>query len=213
MTRRPVKILVLRAMTWPILVTFNVVARVWTLLGSTSRRGARRLADSGTARQARQAAEVRLRAIAHAYAESTPLVLRLLVIEDYCTRGMVGWDLFTPVRPAHRVSCWMRLTAYYSSPLPPTETISRILDAGKQPLSGIPITHETAREDGRGELTHAGHTFTWGQPGSPVSEPERPANAYRFVCEPPTASVGSIRRRYGTVFVLTLPSDSYYRIP
>ncbi|MFD4759513.1 hypothetical protein ACFWOJ_11615 [Streptomyces sp. NPDC058439] len=200
-------------MTWPILGTFNVVARVWTLLGSTSRRRARRLTDSDTARQARQAAEARLRAIAHAYAESTPLVLRLLVIEDHYTRGMVGWDLFTPITPAYQVSCWMRLTAYYSSPLPPAETITRILDTGKQTLSGIPFTHNTAREDGRGELTHAGHTLTWDQPGSSAPEPEQPANAYRFVCEPPAASVGGIRRRYGTVFALSLPPGDYYRIP
>ncbi|MGW3495693.1 hypothetical protein [Streptomyces sp. NPDC001020] len=204
------KILVLRAMTWPILGTFNVAARVWTLLGSTSSRGARRLADSDTARQARQAAEARLRAIAHTYAESTPLVLRLLVIEDYYARGMVGWNLFTPVRPARRVSCWMRLTAYYSSPLPSAETISRILDAGTQPLFRYPLfTRNTAREDGRCDLTHVSHTLTGGQPDSPVSEPERPANANRFVCEPPAASVGGIRRRYGTVFVLTLPSGGY----
>ncbi|MEU7566895.1 hypothetical protein AB0A99_12910 [Streptomyces fradiae] len=105
------KILVLRAVTWPFLAMCSVVARVWTLLGSTSRYRARRLADSGTAQQARQAAEARLRAIAQACAESTPLVLRLLVVEDHYTRGMSGWDLFNPVRPAYRVSCWMRLSA------------------------------------------------------------------------------------------------------
>ncbi|GGR10027.1 hypothetical protein [Streptomyces aurantiogriseus] len=159
MTRRPVKILVLRAVTWPLLVTLNVVARVWTLLGSTSRRRARRLAASDTARQARQDAEARLRAIADAYAGSTPLVLRLLVVEDHYTRGTASLDLFTSLRPAYRVSCWMRLTAYYSSPLPPAETITRILDAGEQALSGIPFTHDIAHEDS-GELAHAGHTLT-----------------------------------------------------
>ncbi|CAM5605168.1 hypothetical protein SAURM35S_03666 [Streptomyces aurantiogriseus] len=100
MTRRPVKILVLRAVTWPLLVTLNVVARVWTLLGSTSRRRARRLAASDTARQARQDAEARLRAIADAYAGSTPLVLRLLVVEDHYTRGTASLDLFTSLRRA-----------------------------------------------------------------------------------------------------------------
>lgn len=213
MTRRPVKILVLRTVTWPLLAAFNVVARVWTLLGSTSRRTAHQLADSDTARQARQDTEARLRAIAHAYAESTPLVLRLLVVEDHYTRGMASWDLFTPVRSAYRVSCWMRLTAYYSSPLPPAETVTRILDAGEQVLSGIPFTHDIASEGRQGELTRAGHALTWDLPGSLVPEPEQPANAYRFLCEPPAASVSDIRRRYNTVFILNLPVEDYCRIP
>ncbi|MFI9582832.1 hypothetical protein ACIHCQ_13525 [Streptomyces sp. NPDC052236] len=192
---------------------FNVVARVWTLVGSTSRYRAHRLADSDTAQQARQAAEARLRAIVHAYAESTPLVLRLVVVEDHYTRGMAGWDLFNPVKPAYRVSCWMRLKAYYSSPLSSAEAINRILAAGEQALSGIPFAHDNAPEDRRGGVTHAGHTLTWDQPGSQVPEPERPANAYRFVCEPPAASVGGIRRRHSTVFALTLPLEHYYQIP
>ncbi|MET9518246.1 hypothetical protein [Streptomyces sp. NPDC002994] len=207
------KILVLRAATWPLLAMFNVVARVWTLVGSTSRYRAHRLADSDTAQQARQAAETRLRAIAHAYAESTPLVLRLLVVEDHYTRGMADWDLFNPVRPAYRVACWMRLTAYYSSPLSPSETITGILAAGEHALSSIPFTHDNTHEDKGDALTHAGHTLAWDHPGSQVPEPAQPANAYRFVCEPPAASVGGIRRRHGTVFALTLPPVDYYRVP
>ncbi|GGW87288.1 hypothetical protein CP966_33830 [Streptomyces galilaeus] len=207
------KILVLRAVAWPLLATFDVVARLWTLLGSTSRRKAHRLADSATARQACHAAEARLCAIAHAYAETTPLVLRFLVVDDHCTRGLAGWDLFTPVRRAFRVSCWMRLTAYYSSPLPPTETITRILDAGEHALSGIPFTHSTTGEKRRGELDSVGHALTWDQPASPVPEPEQPAHAYRFTYEPSAANVGGIRRQHGTVFMLTLPPEDYYRIP
>lgn len=207
------KNIVLRAAAWPLLATFAVVARVWTLLGSTSLRRAHRLADSVTARQARQTAEARLRTIAHAYVESTPLVLRLLVVDDHCTRGMAGWDLITPVRPSYRVSCSMRLTAYYSSPLASAETITRILDAGGQALSAIPFTHDTARGGRQGELTCAGHSLTWDQPGSPVPEPEQPSNAHQIICEPPAASVGDIRRRHGTVFMLSLLPEDYYRIP
>lgn len=207
------KIIVLRAVTRPLLATFAVVARVWTLLGSTSRRRAHRLADSVTARQARQTAEARLRAIAHAYAESTPLVLHLLVVDDHCTRGTASWDLFTPVRPSYRVSCSMRLTAYYSSPLSSAETITRILDAGDQAVSAIPFTHDTAGEGRQGELSCAGHSLTWDQPGSPVPEPEQQANAHQFICEPTEASVGDIRRRDGMVFMLSLPPEDYYRIP
>ncbi|MDN3297595.1 hypothetical protein QWM81_26870 [Streptomyces ficellus] len=213
MTRRPVKVLMLRAVTRPLLLTFNVVARLWTLLGSTSRHRAHRLADSDTAQQARQAAEARLRAIAQAYAQSTPLVLRLVVVEDSYTRGMAGWDMFNPVKPAYQVSCSMRLTAYYSSPLPAPETITRILAAGEQALSGIPFTHDNAHEDRQGAMTHVGHTLTWDQPGSHVPEPEQPANAFRFVCQPPGARVDGIRRRHGTVFALTLPPENYYQVP
>ncbi|GAA2923048.1 hypothetical protein GCM10010446_03980 [Streptomyces enissocaesilis] len=140
-------------------------------------------------------------------------MLRLVVLEDCYTRGMVGWDLFNPVRPAYRVSCRMRLKAYYSSPLPSAEAITRILAAGEHALSGIPFTHDNAHEDRGGGMTHAGHTLTWDQPGSQVPEPEPPANAYRFVCEPSAASVGGIRRRHGTVFALTLPPAGYYQIP
>lgn len=211
MTRRPVNILLVRALTWPLLATFNVVARVWTLLGSTSRRRARRLAESDPVRQARQAAEARLRAIAHAYAGGTPLVLHLLVVEDHCTRGMASWDLFTPIKPAYQVSCWMRLRAYYSSPLPPGETVSGILDAGEQPLSGIPFTHDHAREAAGARLAHAGHVLTWDEPGAPILEPAQSPNTYKLVRQPPTVSVADIRRRFGMVFALTLPPDDYYR--
>lgn len=213
LSRRPVKVLALRAVTWPLLATFGVVARVWTLLGSTSRYRAHRLADSDSAQQARQAAETRLRATAQAYAESTPLVLRLVVVEDHYTRGRVGWDLFTPVRPAYRVSCWMRLTAYYSSPLPPAETITRVLTAGEQALSSVPFTYDNAHEARRGGMAHAGHTLTWDHSGSQVPDPEPSANAYRFVREPTAASVSGTRRRYGTVFTLTLPPVDYFRAP
>lgn len=213
LTRRPMKTLVLRVVTWPLLAMFNVAARVWTLLGSTSRYRAHRLAESDTAQQFRQAAEARLRAIAHTYAASTPLVLRLLVVEDHYTRGMADWDLFRPVKPAYRVACQMRLTAYYSSPLSPAETITEILAAGEHALSSIPFTRDNTPEDQRDALTHAGHTFSWDHPGSPVPAPLQPAHACRFVCEPPAASLGGIRRSYGTVFALDLPPADYYRVP
>ncbi|MGH4036035.1 hypothetical protein ACQB60_44875 [Actinomycetota bacterium Odt1-20B] len=184
MTRRPLKNLMLRVVTWPLLAAFSVVARVWTLLGSTSPRRARRLADSDTAWQARQAAEARLRDIARTYAYSTPLALHLLVVEDQYTRGTVEWDLFTPVSPAFRVCCWMRLTGYFSSPLPAAQTITQILAEGERALSGIPFTHNTTREHTTGELAHAGHVLAWDQPGALIPEPEQPTHTYRFVREP-----------------------------
>ncbi|WP_327238180.1 hypothetical protein OG349_33565 [Streptomyces sp. NBC_01317] len=146
--------------------------------------------------------------------ESTPLVLRLLVVEDRCAPGVAGWDLFRPVRAADRVSCALRVTAYFSSPLPVAETLAGILGAGERALSGIPFTRGTVRQDRPGELSRAGHTLTWDQPGFPVPWPGQSADAYRFVCEPPRATgTDDIRCQYGTVFALTLPPAAYFRMP
>lgn len=210
LTSRPVKESALRAVGRPLLALFNAAAKLWTLLASTSHRRARRLATSATAQQARQAAEARLQTIAYAYAQSTPLVLRLIVLEDHWMPGTAGWDLFNPVRASHKVSCRMRLTAYYSSPLPPAETITRIFAAGERPLSSIPFIRGIAHES-HGELTHVGHTLTWDQPGSPVPEPT--SVTHRLMCDPSAASVGDIRRRHDTVFALDLPTDNYYQVP
>lgn len=208
------KLLVLRAAWWPFLAVFSVVARVWTFLGSTGHRRAWRLASSDAARQAGQAAETRLRGIVETYTESTPLVLRLLVVRDHFTRGMADWDFFRPTRAAFRVSCEMHVTAYFSSPLPPAQTLARILDAGEAGLSGVPFTRDTACQYRPGELTHAGHTLTWDQSTLLVADSSKPLNTFRCLYEP--SSVGGlsgIRDRYGTVFSLALPPAVYFRMP
>ncbi|MGP4090648.1 hypothetical protein [Streptomyces sp. KR55] len=107
----------------------------------------------------------------------------------------------------------MRVTAYYSSPLPPAETIGRILDAGEQPLSPIPFTRANTPLPSADEIAHAGHILTWDRPGQPLTEPERLTGVYRYVREPASSSVGEIRRQRGIVFALALPSDYYYRMP
>ncbi|MFF6998862.1 hypothetical protein ACFY93_28440 [Streptomyces sp. NPDC008313] len=115
------------------------------------------------------------------------------------------------MRPDYRVSCWIRLTAYYSSPLQPDETIAMILAAGEQPLSSIPFTRGSIDEDER-EMSHAGHTLTWDQPGSPIPEPGQPFSEIKPVSESSPASVGDIRRSFGTVYALTLPQEDYYQV-
>ncbi|WP_176156455.1 hypothetical protein [Streptomyces sp. NA03103] len=87
-----------------------------------------------------------------------------------------------------------------------------ILAAGEQPLSSIPFTRGSIGEDGR-EMANAEHTFTWDQPGSPIPEPEQIASEIKLVGESPSACLDDIRRRFGTVYALTLPQDHYYQVP
>ncbi|MFI1188509.1 hypothetical protein [Streptomyces californicus] len=214
-----VKPRLLGAVGWPLLVVCAGVARVWTALGSTGRRSARRLAAAVPARRAARDAETRLRAIVATYAASTPLEPRLLVIEDRYTPGVAESGLFTLHRADCRVSCRMLVTAYFTSPLPPAETLSQIAEAGERALSGIPFTRALAapaRSNGPGELSHAGHTLTWDRPAAPLPEPaESPYDhRLRLLCEPsPEERVEDVRRRYGTVFALTLSPVIYYRMP
>ncbi len=210
----------LGAVERPLLVVFAGVARVWTAFGSTGRRRACRLASAAPARRAARDAEARLRAIVATYAVSTPLEPRLLVIEDRYAPGVAGSGLFTLHRAGCRVSCRMLVTAYFSSPLPPAETLSRILDAGERALSGIPFTRELVGSDrppDSGELSRAGHTLTWDRPAAPLPEPaESPYDhRLRLRCEPSPEGGGvqGVRSRYGTVFALTLPPVTYYRVP
>ncbi|MFJ3934982.1 hypothetical protein [Streptomyces parvus] len=210
-----VNALLVRWVWWPLLVAFAAVARVWTVLNSTSHRGARRLAGSDAARQAGRAAEARLRAIVGTYVENTPLELRLLVIEDHYSRGWADLGLLTLSRSAYRASCEMRVTAYFSSPLPLAETLAHILDAGERGLSGIPFTYDLAPGDSPGELAHAGHVLTWNQSTVPLPEHAEGAHDCRFrlLLDPPIASnVASIRRRHGAVFALALPPTTYFRV-
>ncbi|MGA5082834.1 hypothetical protein [Streptomyces pseudogriseolus] len=87
-----------------------------------------------------------------------------------------------------------------------------ILAAGEQPLSSIPFTRGSISEDGH-EMANAEHTLTWDQQGSPIPEPEQLASEIEFVGESPSARLGDIRRRFGTVYALTLSQDHYYQVP
>jgi hypothetical protein len=202
-----------------LLLAYALFERALSLIVSTSRRKAHRLASGEAARQARHASEARLRTIAGRYEEETSLTLRLLVIDDHCVPGILDWDLFTPRRPTHKVRCWMRLTAYYTSPLAPSDTIDAILTAGDQPLSPIPFTHE---HDGTGtdlipgppgNRVRAGHVLDWDHPSHTLPEPEEHPGLYRRVHEPPHATVADLRHQHGIIYRLTLPADDYYRLP
>lgn len=203
-----------RALTEPLRIAALATVSVWSTCVSTSRRKARRLAGSREAEQARHGAETRLRAIATAYDEETPLTLRLLVLEDHYVPGTPTREWLAPSKPSFKVSCWMRLTAYYSTDTTVAEAIDSILIAGERPLARIPFTHNNTSTPllTAAEMSHAGHTLIWDILGRPVNEPERPPFAYRYVREPASSTVGEIRQRYGTVLALTLPREDYYRM-
>ncbi|MES9525254.1 hypothetical protein [Streptomyces capoamus] len=219
MRRRPTRTVFLRGAGKALLLVHLVREKVLSLVVSTSRGKAHRLCSGAAARQARHASEAGLREIAGAYQEMTPLTLRLLVIDDHCVPGTLDRDLFAPRRPAYKVRCRIRLTAYYTSSLPPSDTIDAILTAGDRPLSPIPFTHG---HDGTGtelvpgppgDRVRAGHVLDWDHPGRTLPEPEEAHRVYRRVHEPPHATVAGVRHQHGVVYRLTLPADDYYRVP
>ncbi|MGW0886490.1 hypothetical protein [Streptomyces sp. NPDC002671] len=219
MTRRPTGIVLLRGVGTLPLLAHILFEKALSLIVSTSRRKAHRLASGEAARQARQSSEARLRTIAGRYEEETPLTLRLLAIDDHCMPGTPDWDLFSPRWPTCKVRCCMRLTAYYTSPLPVSDTIDAILTAGDQPLSPIPFTHEhdgTATElipGPPGDRVRAGHVLDWDNPSHTLPGPEENPSLCRRVYEPTHATVTAIRHQHGIIYRLTLPADDYYRIP
>ncbi|MEW2154596.1 hypothetical protein AB0950_04770 [Streptomyces sp. NPDC007189] len=219
MTRRPARIILLRGVGTLLLLAYILFEKALSLIFSTSRRKAHRLASGEAARKARHASEARLRAIARRYEEETPLTLRLLAIDDHCVPGTLDWDLFNPRWPTYKVRCWMRLTAYYTSSLPVSDTVDAILTAGDQPLSPIPFTHE---HDGTGtelipgppgDRVRAGHVLDWDNPSRTLPGPEENPGLYRRVYEPSHATVTAIRHQHGIIYRLILPADGYYRIP
>ncbi|MEV7755973.1 hypothetical protein [Streptomyces griseofuscus] len=218
LTRRPVRTVLLRSAGTALLLAWSLFERALSLIVSTGPRKAHRLASGKAAQQTRHASEARLRAIADGYEEQTPLMLRLLVIDDHCIPGTLDWDLFTLCRPTYKLRCWMRLTAYYTSPLPSSDTIDAILAAGDQPLSAIPFTHE---HDGTGtelipaplgDRIRAGHVLDWDSRIRTLPEPEENSGLYRHVHEPLHATVADIRHQHGSIYRLVLPADDYDRI-
>ncbi|TKT03593.1 hypothetical protein [Streptomyces lasalocidi] len=219
MTRKTPTIGFLRALSTPALLAYLLIEKVLSRLVSTSQKRAHRLASAEAARQARKTSEARLRTMAATYAEWTPLELRLLIIDDYCTPGTLDWELFGPRWPAYKVRCFMRLTGYYTSPLPVPDTIEAILTAGDQPLSPIPFSHARNRKETDltpgppGNMSHAGHVLDWDRPGFTLKAPEDYPAAYRRICDPPVTTVTAIRVQHGVIYRLTLPVFDYYRIP
>ncbi|MFE0385788.1 hypothetical protein ACFW1F_17180 [Streptomyces bungoensis] len=110
----------------------------------------RRLGESGQAVQARERAEQRLRGVARAYADRTPLSLGLVVMHDVCVPGSgPGW-FFQQKTDDYKIACSMNITAYYGAdPRHMGDTLDAILTAGDHALSGsavsdspIPFMHD-----------------------------------------------------------------------
>lgn len=110
----------------------------------------RKLGESGQAVQARERAEQRLRNVARAYADRTPLSLGLVVVHDVCVPGSgPGW-FFQQETDDYKVVCSMNITAYYGAdPRHMGDTLDGILTAGDHTRSGpagsgspIPFKHD-----------------------------------------------------------------------
>ncbi|MEV0185526.1 hypothetical protein AB0I54_40605 [Streptomyces sp. NPDC050625] len=112
----------------------------------------RKLGESGQAVKARERAEQRLRDVARAYADRTPLWLGLVVVHDVCVPGSgPGW-FFQQKTDNYKIACSMTITAYYGAdPKHMGDTLDAILTAGD---------HARSRPDGSGSLipfTHDDH--------------------------------------------------------
>ncbi|GAA3794941.1 hypothetical protein GCM10022403_031070 [Streptomyces coacervatus] len=110
----------------------------------------RKLGESGQAVRAREQAEERLRDVARAYADHTPLELGLVVVHDVCVPGSgPGW-FFQQKTDNYKIACSMNITAYYGAdPKHMGDTLDAILTAGDHARSRpegsgrpIPFTHD-----------------------------------------------------------------------
>ncbi|MEV6117655.1 hypothetical protein AB0L59_35585 [Streptomyces sp. NPDC052109] len=175
----------------------------------------RKLGESGQAVQARQRAEQRLRDVARAYADRTPLSLGLVVVHDVCVPGSgPGW-FFQQKTDDYKIVCSMNITAYYGAdPRHVSDTLDGILTAGDHArprpagsASPIPFTHDdhgkqvVAYYRGHGpnpqgpqapeptRLAASGQTLTWDttRDGAPRQLVEEPYAG--LVDDPPVSRV------------------------
>ncbi|MFI5689900.1 hypothetical protein [Streptomyces sp. NPDC051636] len=110
----------------------------------------RKLGESSQAGRVREQAEQRLRDVAQAYADRTPLSLGLVVVHDTCSPGSgPGW-YFQQDTDDYKVVCSMKVTAYFGADTRHMgATLDGILTAGDRARSGlagsgspIPFTHD-----------------------------------------------------------------------
>lgn len=222
-----------------VMVLFAVSSCATTPDRAVSDRQLRKLGESSQAGRARERAEQRLRGVARAYADRTPLSLGLVVVHDVCVPGSgPGW-FFQQKTDGYKVVCSMNITAYYGAdPRHMGDTLDGILTAGGH-ARPIPFTHDghgkrlVAYYRGHGpnpqgrqapeptRLAVSGQTLTWdttrgGAPRRLVDEPyaglvdDPPVS--RVARAPKTATVAAIRKRYGLVFKLELPYSDYYGV-
>ncbi|MCD0480972.1 hypothetical protein LO771_00710 [Streptacidiphilus sp. ASG 303] len=120
---------------------------------ATSPEEVRRLAGSTQARQARQAAEDRLRAVVRAYDEHTPLTLGLVAVNDLCAGGQARELFFPTGDDQYRIRCSMVVTAYYGAdPRRIADVLDGVFTAGDHDASEtgasgqtIPFEHDHVR--------------------------------------------------------------------
>ncbi|MFF8726635.1 hypothetical protein ACF073_09105 [Streptomyces sp. NPDC015171] len=136
--------------TWALVLLFAVSACSTTPDRAVGDRQVRTLGESGQAVRARERAEQRLRSVARAYADRTPLTLGLVVVHDVCVPGSgPGW-FFQQKTDNYKIACSMKITAYYGAdPEHTGDTLDAILTAGDHARSRpdgsgrpIPFTHD-----------------------------------------------------------------------
>ncbi|MGV9245467.1 hypothetical protein [Streptomyces sp. NPDC003710] len=210
--------------------------------GATSPETVRELAGSAEAVRARKQVEQEIReTIAH-WDVHTPLTLGLVTVDDSCVGGRAKELFFQDGDDQYKIRCTMFVDAYFgASPHHVPDTIDGILTAGDPDGSPIPFGHDffyatkvvdyyrgkTGDPQGPGtgepkELFSAGTvTLNWDQVRqtgkrelieepracSPGDPPVR-----RCLREPASTSVTNLRRKYGMVFKLTLPSRNYFTV-
>ena len=200
---------------------------------ATSPKEVRRLAGSAQALQARERTESRLRGVARAYAEDTPLALGMLVVRDTCRGGSAEQLFDSNGDDTYKISCSLQVTAYYGAdPGRIVSVLDGVLTAGDRMGSGIPFTHDAYGAVVDRYRDHAGaleqtqlstpwHTLSWDpvrdhQPHLMIQEPDAcPAvdlPVMRCTREPRAQTVAALRQRYGMVFKLDLTEPRYYEV-
>ncbi|NUT25091.1 MAG: hypothetical protein HOV84_04010 [Streptomyces sp.] len=207
---------------------------------AVSREEARELAGSPAAVKARQDTEERLRAVARAYADRTPLALGLIVVRDVCLRGEARQVFDPDGYDPYKIKCSLRVSAYYGAgPKQMGNILDSMLDEGDRTGSLITFGHDYFRDHlvayyrGKGpnpigadseeptQLSDPSQTLSW----DPVRDrnshrtvqepdacPENDPPVTRCVLEPKAKTVAALRKQYGMVFQLDLATAEYYEV-
>ncbi|MFG3408252.1 hypothetical protein [Streptomyces sp. NPDC048142] len=210
--------------------------------GATSEKAVRSLAGSSEAVKARQEAESWSRDTIAAWDTETPLTLGLVALEDECAGGQAREWFFPSGDDRYDIRCTMYVTAYFGAdPRRIADTIDGVLAAGDRTGSSIPFAHDFSyartvvdyyrgktgdpQGPGTGEpkelFAAATTTLNWDQVRSgdarELIEEPRPCappgpTVRRCLHEPTSTSVDDLRREYGMVFKLTIPTQQYFTV-
>ena len=200
---------------------------------ATSPKKVRQLAGSAQALHAREKTESRLRGVARAYSDDTPLTLGMLVVRDMCVGGKAKQLFDSNGDDTYKIRCSLRVTAYYGAdPERIVSVLDGVLTAGDHTGSGIPFTHDADRAVVDRYRYHAGaleqtelstpwHTLSWDpvrghQPYLMIQEPDvcptGEPPVIRCTREPEAQTVAALRKRYGMVFKLDLTEPEYFGV-